>query len=603
MTKAIFRSKLFNKSLVNRKKNIFSLNKYNIKLDKQWVAASRTRNAALNDHCLDYFKIYNINKLGDIPRKGIYKRVVRRNSRDNFTNHILTNGIKFEDKIYYELCDKFNDNVIKIGDSYQADSYELFQLTFEEMRKGTPIIYQGILHNPDNKTFGSCDLIVRSDWINKLIEIPVINNDIANEAAKHLSGSYHYRVIDIKNTKLHFNADFQTIRNMYNVKPYKCQLLIYNYALAVLQGYYPSEAYILANGWKYQSKGKSLNNDCPFNRLGIVSYENKDKQYYQITEQAVLWYRDLLISEDWKYDPPSRHEIYPNMSNRYDDGYHYLKSGLANKLGDITQLWNCGPKQRELAFENEIYSWRDSRCNAELLGFKGKTAKILDTILLCNRDPSVNVYPLKIKNNLNNWKSKNNLELFVDFEIINEYLNNEEFIFMIGLGWCVNQEWFYIDFTMNKLNKEEEYRVITEFIEKINLLKELYGEDNPNIYHWNFTEKVAIEKAIKRHNIEEELNWLDFLEVVREEPICVKGSLTFSLKDFAKAMFQLNLIQTVWENGEISNGLEAMYKAWKIYHKTVKTPEDKLTMEMIKKYNEIDCKVIYEIVNYLRENH
>ena len=585
-----YASKLFSNHIYKKKLEPL----YDIKKDNNWISASKTRNTALNDQCLDYFKIYNIRNINDNPIKNyIYKNnslsTINKKKESNFTTFILDNGIKFEDKIYDELCKKYDDNVIKIAESYEAHSNEKFMQTFMEMQKGRPIIYQGILHNEYNKTYGSCDLIVRSDWINKIINNSVLNEEEETITAKHINKPYHYRVIDIKCTKLHFNSDFKTIRNNTNIKPYKCQLLIYNEALGMIQGYYPPEAYILSNGWKYKGKlssGKQLESSDPFDRLGIISYDNKDKQYYKITEDAVLWYRKLINSDNFTHNPPSCDEIYPNMSNKYDSGYRNVKNEIANKYHEITQVWNCNYTHRNNAMTQGVKSWMDPKCTTDLMGIKGKNKRIIDIILECNRSDNIKVYPEKIKNNLYGWKNTNNLEFYVDFEIINGYLsNNGEFIFMIGLGWVVDDEWNYMDFTTNNLSSEEECRILNEFIDEMNILKEKYNNNNPNIYHWNFTEKIVFNKICKKYDIDVDLNWFDFLEVVREEPIVVNGSLNFSLKDFAKAMHNHGLINTIWDNNEINNGLNAMYKAWQIYNSKNKSDDDIEIMELIRKYN------------------
>jgi hypothetical protein len=602
--------KLFNNNIYKKKLSPT----YNIKNDINWIAASKTRNAALNDHCIDYFKVYNIKDINDIPNKCIQKK--NKSSKlqpNNFTTFILDNGNKFEEKIYNELCKKYGNNIIKIGESYEAHCNNKFLETYNEMLKGTPMIYQGILHNEYNKTYGSCDLIIRSDWLNTIMDKEVISESDAKIAAPLIDKPYHYRVIDIKYTKLHFNSDFKTIRNNANVKPYKCQLLLYNQALGMIQGYYSPESYILSSGWKYKGKlsnGKQLNSNNPFDRLGVISYDDKDKQYYKITEDAILWYRDLMNSSDWTHNPPCRDEIYPNMCNKYDNGYNNIKKQISNKYHDITQIWNCSITHRNLAMKQGVKSWKDPKCTTELMNITGKNKIIIDKILMCNRDETIKVYPKKIENNLCSWRETGSLEFYVDFETIIKSLfipekeSNEEYIFMIGLGWKYDNEWNYIDFTTNNLSNEEELRIINEFINEMTILKKKYNQDNPNIYHWNFTENVIFNKVCKRHNIEcDDLKWFDFLDVVKEEPIIVNGALNFSLKDFAKAMYNHGLIKTVWEDSEINNGLEAMYKAWIIYNKNERSAYDNEIIKMIKKYNEVDCKVVYEIIDYLRRNH
>ena len=67
-------------------------------------------------------------------------------------------------------------------------------------------------------------------------------------------------------------------------------------------------------------------------------------------------------------------------------------------------------------------------------------------------------------------------------------------------------------------------------------------------------------------------------------------------------MYNNNLIKTSWdESNKCDNGLNAMILANEIYEKNDNV---QLTdMLDIVNYNEVDCKVLYEIITYLRINH
>ena len=46
------------------------------------------------------------------------------------------------------------------------------------MRQGVPLIYHGVLHNKDNNTFGIPDIIIRSDYINEIVECEEQDNSL-----------------------------------------------------------------------------------------------------------------------------------------------------------------------------------------------------------------------------------------------------------------------------------------------------------------------------------------------------------------------------------------------------------------------------------------
>lgn len=60
------------------------------------------------------------------------------------------------------------------------------------------------------------------------------------------------------------------------------------------------------------------------------------------------------------------------------------------------------------------------------------------------------------------------------------------------------------------------------------------------------------------------------------------------------------MIQTGWPDNGIGDGMVAMFEAIKYYKSTNK---DNSIITNIRDYNEVDCKVVWEIVNYLRQNH
>ena len=72
-----------------------------------------------------------------------------------------------------------------------------------------------------------------------------------------------------------------------------------------------------------------------------------------------------------------------------------------------------------------------------------------------------------------------------------------------------------------------------------------------------------------------------------------------------KAMKLVGAIETQWDEGP-TDGLGAMAGAWWCAEEAAKrgVPMEELElMQDVSKYNEVDCKIIMEIVEYLRANH
>ena len=96
------------------------------------------------------------------------------------------------------------------------------------MKSGKPFILQGVLWNPQNRTFGMPDILVRSDWLNQITEQDTIEKHQETIRAPALDGDYHYRVVDVKFTTIKFNSSNTQILGQSSQKAYKSQLAIYN---------------------------------------------------------------------------------------------------------------------------------------------------------------------------------------------------------------------------------------------------------------------------------------------------------------------------------------------------------------------------------------
>ena len=590
-----------------------------------WVSASKIKNYLMKDTILDWF---------DIQKKEF-------NVSNKISNEIITDkrallfkkGHEFESKIFDFLEKKYKYNYYRVSKELSDITKENGELTQQLMIEGKPIIAQAVLYNYNNYTFGCADLIIRSDWINKLFEKSQITNDEINIPSPLLKRKYHYRVIDIKWSMLNLCADGIHIRNSDLMMAYKGQLAIYNCALGYIQGYIPNKSYILGKTWKFTQKKINHQGDNCFQLMGHIDYEdlNYDNKYIELTCNAIKWIRDIRYNgSNWSILPkPSVPELYPNMNNSYDEPYHNKKIEYASKLNELTMLWEVGHKHRSIGHKNGIYSWKDKKCNAENLGITGPViSPILNQIIKVNQSNRIKILPKYIEKCSGQWQKENKLDFYVDFETISDCLmkdnidifnsdNNSSVIFMIGVGYLENNEWKFRSFGMKNYSYKEEKRIILEFKNTIESLTLKYNKltnvnNVPRLFHWSHAEKTFIESADNRHkhilfSWLSSIEWIDLYNIFRKEPIVVNGALTFSIKDIAKAMYMHGMIKTNWEDTIVSNGFNAMMTAVEYYYSISQKKKisdvDKYYMSSIEKYNEVDCKVMYEITDYLRKNH
>ena len=629
--------KIFSSFQIDSRKRKRSYSEDEIKRNKKYkevnwakmVSASKVRNYLLNDTLIDWLNEYNVTSIdSDIskikPVSSSSVSMFRENDNvDEFTKHIMEQGNIFEKEVIKILSKKIK--IVQASESFQARETRNFRYTVELMKEGVPVIFQGVLHNYENKTYGCPDLLVRSDYLNKLFNQELLDNEELKNNGVLLGGDYYYVVVDIKHSTLHFNVDSKTLRNRDSVPAYKGQLYIYNQALSKIQGHNPMKAFILGKTW--QCKDRTGTNFLE--KLGVIDYSGFDSNFVDQTEDAIKWV--LRVRQEgykWKLLPlPSIPELYPNMNNERDGSWKVLKKELADNINEITSLWMCGVKNRIIAHGNKIYSYKDEECSSDLLGFKpGKVYHTLNQIIEINRNENNLIIPGNINTNMIGnleWRTINesSLEFYLDYETMNSNLGeifiendnigyqNNQFIFQIGLGYEKNKKWIYKSFVAPTNDLTGEFKMINSFWKYVKEIMEKQNKETCHFVHWYNAEPISYNKLQKRisslgSSLPNKI-FLDLYQLFRVEPIAVNGALNYSLKSIAKAMNKHNLIKTSWDSrNPCSNGLNAMLLAHKAYKDTKEIMDEKnLIMKDIIHYNEVDCKVLWEIINYLRENN
>lgn len=598
-------------------------------LDNSWIPATATYNYMMKDPCLDWFRRHHDSFCKkDKNYRDIAKKCLQDSrSEYSFVNYIMEQGVIFEKKVIKLLYKRFGpERLANIGGDKDPRDTQKVQATLAAMQNGVPFIYHGVVLHDETKTFGVPDLLVRSDWMRHLVADNTLSKEESHVSAPVLNKPWHYRVVDVKFSGLALRANGVHLLNSGSFPAYKSQLLIYNWGLGQLQGYLPNQAYILGRRWKYTSCGETYVNNSCFDRLGIIDYSKVDIDYINKTKEAILWLQEVNkeTAADWNITeyPLPRKELYPNMCNTHDYPWHNLKSEIADRSKELTNLWMVGVKNREEAMKAGVYQWTDPKCTPELLGINGpKTSKILSEIININRDSSDLIRPKIITNNIGNWKTIDTVEFFVDFETCNSVISSikklpqaktDTIIFMIGVGYIhpKTKKWIYHHFTVNRLTFAEEKRICQEFTDFIRHTIAKYDIEAPRCIHWSQAEDTMWNEAMDRHlDVAEEWSWewLDLLKVFKEEPIVIKGCLSYGLKDVAAAMKKHGFIKSSWnKEADCVDGQSAMIAARKAHLQARAANTSMLKIPVMKdiiSYNEIDVKVMQEILSYLRMNH
>ena len=589
----------------------------------EWVSASSTRNHVLGDPLLDW-----LDRHGE--SKGFERDQV--DERTDFLGFIFRKGIEFERAVVQHLRGLHVGEMRTLGSEGSrrgpGRDLELAFATWDAMAEGVAVIDQGVLRDPQNRTFGLPDLLVRSDVLAELFP-DALSSDEAAVAAPDLGiGDRHYIVVDIKYTTLGLTAS-GGLGNSGSAVAYKAQLHVYNRALGRLQGYRPPRAFLLGRGWKRTTGGTRTRGDNCMDRLAPVEHDEVTPggSLSRRTDAAAVWLRRVRRDgHRWDVLPiPSVDELRPNAGGGHGVWASAVKH-IVDAGGDLTVLRGVGVDRRRKANKSGLFDWRDPQVTPESLGVKGAaSAPLLKALLDVNRTPGPVVRPARVAAARSEWIDTPPMEFYVDFETVSGLdddfsaipgRDGQPLVFMVGCGHIEEGSWRFECFTADELAEPAEAAVIEGWLDHMAAVRDrLDPGGRPQVIHWSAHEesslKSAYNSAVKRHGqrgkVWAEPRWFDFLaEVIKPEPVVVRGAHGFGLKAITNALHGAGLVETRWRTGP-ADGLGAMVGAWWCQNEVAQGRAARLMdldlMKEIRDYNEVDCKAMMEIVRYLRENH
>jgi hypothetical protein len=582
-----------------------------------WVSAGRTRNYLEDDSILDWLHRHGAAKgfLPDDELEGF-------DPRTDFRAFGSAQGIRFEDRVV-ELLGR-SVSVVRIGDGWEdAQNLAKAEETLDAMRAGVPLIHQAVLRNPQNRTYGSVDLLVRSDVLETIVPGTLAPAEWRVNAPALGPQAWHYRVVDIKFKGLVLLKDGAADGALIK---YMAQVWVYNQALGRIQGYTPPASYLLGRGWTQGAKNRG--SDC-FDRLARVDHDRllgpADARFSLADKAtaAVAWVRRMRTEgAAWEVLPsPSVPELYPLARTKMDQPWHQAKARIAAELAELTMLPAMTPERRRVAHTKGLLRWDDPRVTAERLGLSGANATMCDAVLAANRaGGTAVVLPSRIVRAAPAWRTPAPLELYVDFETVSSLADDfttlpqaggQALIFQVGCGWYEGDRWRFWQRTTERIDLASEAAMLAAWVEHVDglLAARGLGFGQLRVVHWSPAEATTLDTAYnsarRRHpsNAWPDIPWFDALGlVVRAEPITVRGAFAFGLKPIAKAMRAAGLIDTTWDDGP-TDGLGAMTGAWwcDAEARRLGVPMGELPlMQEIGRYNEVDCRAMAEVIGWLR---
>jgi hypothetical protein len=281
------------------------------------------------------------------------------------------------------------------------------------------------------------------------------------------------------------------------------------------------------------------------------------------------------------------------------------------------------PERRALAHAAGYRRWMDPGVSAAILGVTSATYALrIDAILKANHQAGPTVIPRRITRADPVWREIKPVEFFVDFETVSNLdddfvrlpaVGGQPQIVQVGCGHLDSAGcWRFAQWTADALDAREERRLVDAWIGHVRGVCQAAGVTlvDARICHWSSAEPVNLESAYNaartRHPDADwpvEIPWFDLLEhIIRGEPVAVTGAFNFGLKAIAKAMYDADFIQTTWKDGP-TDGLGAMIATWSAAREAVALglplSQHELMVE-IGHYNEVDCRVMAEILEWLR---
>ena len=585
-----------------------------------WVAAGAIRNWSRNDALLDWLDRYGAGRG--------YARDDQRASYDerlDLQAFLAAQGRRFEDAVLTDLERRVGVTRISV-DRDDARSLAAAHATVAAMERGERVIAQGLLRDPQSRLYGRIDLLVRSDVLAALCpEAFAAGDDPATVAPALHGAAWHYRVLDVKFSTLELLKDGSLSAS---TELATCgQVWSYNHMLGRIQGYEAPFAYVLGRGWR---QGPVRGDGC-WERLGRVPAEayvrSRERPLADVVAKAAAWIRRVRREgRAWDVLPvPTVDELWPNMKNDRDAPWHKAKKEIAEELRELTLVWRVSAAMRDRARSRGVTRWDDPRVSAALLGVSGERyAPMFDALVAANREDGPPVRPARIAADDDRWRALAPLELYVDFETVNDLGDDfrafprkggQSLIFQIGCGRYAEGQWGFAQFTVRALTAEAEAEMIDEWLAHVDALAHAAGLDGAGqarLFHWSAAETVfmdaAYDSARARHPERgwPGLGWYDLLtRVVQPAPVVVRGARRFGLKAVARAMRAAGLIATDWGEG-LADGTGAMAGAWHAAAAAGRDGGDIRSVELmheVGRYNEIDCRVMAEVLDHLRREH
>lgn len=556
---------------------------------EDWMSATQVSPFIFDDPGLVWLQYYG-EKHGFQPDSSPYE----------FLDFISEKARQFEHKWRLEMAPQAEAVCTSAAEVRSADKV---RQTFDLMQQGALVIAQPALWWGPERIYGVPDLLVHTSWFKD--RFPTLLEGIdSNAPAAHLGhrgNQGHYVVMDLK-----FTTKLDDRSKVDDLESYTAQVRLYSYMLGNLQGVMPKFAFLIARD--------RIEDSLPVEITSVLNHP---------LDPDLASMRDSFVEIKLNGDQyrPWKDDIVALNFDHSDERWSTAKATIARDYipgGDVGLLYYIGRNAKtQLAVLG--YPNLTSMLSVEPLdipfedckGIGAKVAARMRAILQANRLGSPVLPPPDLIPSERRFEFYVDYEYFtnvnVDFEAQWPTLEGKEMIFMIGLGWRQGENWRYETLAAEAEDIEAERELLDIFIQRLDSLTEgaILDRDQTALYHWSSAEVWQSRRASERHQLSEDhplrnLPWLDLSKVFLDGPGAIPGIWDFGLKAMARALCEYDPRYSIVWPGDLDKGLRVMVMGWKAYQSA--SPLDTYEMDTIRRYLETDCKALYEILRWLRNN-
>ena len=548
----------------------------------------------------------------------LYGPAERRDVEVNFfLTMIRMKNREFNQRVTAHIQRQFPDSTYNVYTGQMTDldiephglklTYETVQRTQVAMAQQVPIIFNPCFSVPlpsyEYPVGGRADMIILNRYLSTMLGVEVEDD----HKDKYSVVNFKYATINLRSDGVHLlNNTKQTV--------YKAHIWVLNVALGIQQGYQPDCSYIIGRKYDYTRAGVTHRIDNAFGHIGTIDYRDIDSKYEETCRQALDWLHRVRqpSARNWNpFKPEDICQLYPNMKNTSDFPWHHYKQDIAHAIKEITLMYRCGPKVREYAHTKGITEWTALTPDT-ILYHGGKVASQIMRFVTAGTTapaPSFTSESLSHISGRGFIQSRPCIEFYMDFEAIGNMYDdfstfpvaaNRAMIFLIGVVIVDHVKGVkeYVSYLADSLTHQAEANMVTRMLSDFRARRLEYSQDYAPVYFWSNAENYMLKRAMGADIVsQEKLLMIDLCKCFREAGLVLPGQTGYSLKDVGRTMHRHNLISTIWKDN--ANGLSACVDAIRNYHHRDQTARNQHMSDLID-YNYVDCKVMEEIMEYIR---